>query len=89
MGGVVVAFVIVIGIIGFSGTISIDNISGGAISPAEAPQKTMPLEVELEEKKVMTFKGRCLAADMNDYLTKPHNEQDLYRVLLKWIRYRQ
>ncbi len=30
-------------------------------------------------------KEKCLAADMDDYLAKPLDEQDLYRVLLKWI----
>jgi signal transduction histidine kinase/DNA-binding response OmpR family regulator len=30
-------------------------------------------------------KEKCLAADMDDYLSKPLDERDLYRVLLKWI----
>jgi CheY-like chemotaxis protein len=30
-------------------------------------------------------KEKCLAADMDDYLPKPLDEQDLHRVLLKWL----
>jgi signal transduction histidine kinase/DNA-binding response OmpR family regulator/HPt (histidine-containing phosphotransfer) domain-containing protein len=30
-------------------------------------------------------KEKCLSADMDDYLSKPLDERDLYRVLLKWI----
>ena len=30
-------------------------------------------------------KEKCLAADMDDYLAKPLDEQDLHRVLSKWI----
>jgi polar amino acid transport system substrate-binding protein len=30
-------------------------------------------------------KEKCLAADMDDYLSKPLDERDLFRVLLKWI----
>jgi two-component system sensor histidine kinase/response regulator len=30
-------------------------------------------------------KEKCLAADMDDYLSKPLDEQELFRVLLKWI----
>lgn len=30
-------------------------------------------------------KEKCLEADMDDYLCKPLDEQELHRVLLKWI----
>jgi CheY-like chemotaxis protein len=30
-------------------------------------------------------KEKCLAADMDDYLSKPLDERELFRVLLKWI----
>ncbi|MGD9189232.1 MAG: response regulator [Desulfobacteraceae bacterium] len=30
-------------------------------------------------------KEKCLTADMDDYLSKPLDERDLFRVLLKWI----
>jgi CheY-like chemotaxis protein len=34
-------------------------------------------------------KEKCLAADMDDYIAKPLDEQDLYRVLFDWIPPRQ
>ncbi len=83
VGGVVVAFVIVIGIIGFSRTISIDNISGGAISPAEAPQKTMPLEVELEDISILEVDEKAAYIEIQFAVSNPNPKS----VILQFIKY--
>ena len=81
VGGVVVAFVIVIGVIGFSGTISIDNISGGTISPTEAPRETMPLEVELEDISIVEVNERAATIKIEFTVTNPNFKSILLQLL--------
>ncbi|MEE8256094.1 MAG: hypothetical protein V3R12_04535, partial [Nitrosopumilaceae archaeon] len=53
-GGIIAAFVIVIGIVGFSGSIIIDDISGGGIiSSSQTRPEIFPLGIELEDITIL------------------------------------
>ena len=84
IGGVVAAFVIVIGIIGSSGSIAFDDISGGiALSPSETPRETLSLEVELEDISILQVTEKAVIIEIQFKVTNPNSKS----IILKMINY--
>lgn len=51
---------------------------------SEGPQASVPV-VALTAHSHSDERGRCLAAGMNDYLTKPVDTEDLFKTLENWL----
>ena len=84
VGGVVAAFAIVIGVIGFSGSALIDDISGGSVvSPAETPREALPLEVELEDISILEVNEKAATIEVQFKVTNPNFKS----VILQFIKY--
>ena len=82
--GVVAAFVIVIGILGFSGTGLLDNLPGGiALSPSEISSVTLPLEVELLDISILEVNERAATIEVEFKVSNPN----LRSVILQLINY--
>ena len=84
VGGVVAAFVIVIAVVGFSGSTIIDDVSGGnVVSPAEAPRQALPLEVELKDISIVEVNERAATIEIQFTVTNPNVKS----VILQFIKY--
>lgn len=84
VGGVVAAFVIVIGLIGVSGSTFIDDISGGSIvSPSEAPRGALPLEIELEDISILEVNEKAATIYVEFKVINPNFKS----VILQVIKY--
>lgn len=84
VAGVVAAFVIVIGIIGFSGSSIFDDVSGGNfISPAETSRETLPLDIELEDISILEVTERAATIEVQFKVTNPNFKS----VILQLITY--
>jgi LEA14-like dessication related protein len=84
VGGVVAAFVIVIGIIGFSGSVIIDDVTGGnVVSPAQTPREALPLEVDLEDISILEVNERAATIEIQFKVTNPNVKS----VILQFIKY--
>ena len=67
VGGVVAVFVIIIGIIGVSGSSFIDDTSGGNfISPSDTPREALPLEFELEYISILEVNEKACRSIIKD-----------------------
>ncbi len=84
VGGAIVAFVIIVGIFGFSGTIFIDDVSGGGlISTSETTRQVLPLEIELEDISILEVNDRAAIIEVQFKVTNPNFKS----VILQQIRY--
>ena len=82
VAGVVAAFVIIIGIIGFSGFSIIDDTSGGnIISPSEAPREALPLEIELEDISILEVNDKAATIQVKFKVTNPNFKSVILQVV--------
>jgi LEA14-like dessication related protein len=84
LGGIVAAFTIIVGIIGFSGSTIIDDVSGGGIfSPSETPREVIPLEIELEDISILEVTERATTIEVQFKVTNPNFKS----VILQFVKY--
>ena len=84
VGGVVGAFAIIIGIIGFSGSSFIDDVSGGSIvSPSEAPREALPLEIELDDISILEVDENAASIEIKFKVSNPN----VKAVILQFVKY--
>ncbi len=84
VGGIVVAFVIVIGIIGFSGSTIIDDVSGGQlISPSEVTREVLPLQVELNDIRILEVTDIAATIEIEFSVINPNYKS----VILQMLKY--
>ena len=82
VGGVVAAFVIVIGFIGMSGSTIIDDISGGNIvSPSDAPREALPLEIELEYLSILEVNEKAATIQVEFKVSNPNFKSVILQVI--------
>jgi len=73
VGGIVVAFAIIVGIFAFSGSIFIDDVSGGSlISTSETTRQVLPLEIELEDISILEINDRAAVIEVQFKVTNPN-----------------
>ncbi len=83
-GGIVAAFAIILGIVAFSGSTIIDDVSGGGIiSPSETPRQVLPLEIELENISILEVTDRAAVIEVQFTVTNPNFKS----VILQLIKY--
>lgn len=84
VGGIVAAFAIILGIVGFSGSTIIDDVSGGSlISPSETPRQVLPIEIQLEDITILEVTERAAIIEVEFTVTNPN----IKSVLLQLIKY--
>ena len=84
MGGVIAAFAIIIGIIGFTGSALIDDVTGGGIiSPASSPREVLPLEIELDDITILEVTDTVATLEIKFKVTNPNPKS----VILQMIKY--
>lgn len=85
VGVVVAAFVIIIGIIGFSGSVVLDDVvsKGNTMSPSETPREILPLEVELVHITILEVTERVATVEVEFKVSNPNMKS----VILQLINY--
>ncbi len=84
VGGIVSAFAIIVGIFAFSGSIFIDDVSGGSlISTSETSRQVLPLEIELEDISILEITDRAAVIEVQFKVKNPNFKS----VILQQIRY--
>jgi len=82
VGGVVAAFVIIVWIVGFSGSTIIDDVSGGSIfSPSEGPREVFPLEIELEDISILEVRDKAATIEVKFKVSNPNVKSVILQVL--------
>ncbi len=82
VGGVVVVFVLIVGIIGVSGSSFIDDTSGGNIfSPSEAPRVALPLEIDLDHISILEVNDKAATIEVEFIVTNPNFKSVILQVV--------
>jgi len=83
-GGIIGVIVIIIAIVGFSGSTIFDDVSGGGIfSPSGTPREIIPLEVELEEISIIEVTERVATIGVQFKVTNSNFKS----VILQLVKY--
>jgi LEA14-like dessication related protein len=84
VGIAVAAFAIIIGIIGFSGSVIIDDVTGrNVLSPSEIPNVILPLEVDLVDISILEVNEKAATVEVQFKVTNPNSKS----VILQLINY--
>lgn len=83
IGGVIASFVIIIAIIGFSGTSIINDIHMGGIVSPETPREVLPLLIELEDISIMEVNERAATIGVEFKISNPNYKS----IILNSIKY--
>ena len=82
VGGVVGVFVIIIGIIGVSGSSFIDDTSGGNIfSPSGAPREALPLEIDLDHISILEVNDKAATIEVEFIVNNPNFKSVILQVI--------
>lgn len=82
VGGVVAAFVIVIGLIGISGSSFIDDTTeGNILSPSEAPRGALPLEFELLDLSILEVNEKAVTIHVEFQVSNPNFKSVILQVV--------
>jgi len=83
IGAAVVGLVVIIGLVGFSGSSFIDNISEQGLLSPPVPIEIKPLQIELEDIEILQITEKAAFLETKFKVTNP-NERS---VILKLIKY--
>ena len=83
VGGVVAAFVIIIGVIGgIAGPSFIDDTTeGNIVSPSEAPRTALPLEFELQDLSILEVNEKAATIQVEFKVTNPNFKSVILQVI--------
>jgi two-component system, sensor histidine kinase and response regulator len=62
-----------------------DGLEATACIRKLADRANLPI-IAMTANAMQRDRERCLAAGMNDFVTKPVDPEELYKVLMKWAR---
>jgi len=83
IGGVIASFVIIIAIIGFSGTSIINDIHMGNIVYPETPREVLPIVIELEDISILEVNERAATIGVEFKISNPNYKS----IILNSIKY--
>jgi hypothetical protein len=83
IGGVVASFVIVIAIIGFSGTSIINDIHMGNTVSSDTPKEVLPLLIELEDISILEVNEKDATIGVEFKISNPNYKS----VILNSVKY--
>jgi hypothetical protein len=84
IAGVIAAFAIILGIIGFSGSTILDDVSGGNIfSPSETSREIFPIEIELDDISILEVTDDYATIEVRYKISNPNYKA----VILQMIKY--
>jgi LEA14-like dessication related protein len=84
IGGVIALFVIIIAIIGFSGTSIINYIDiGNSVSPSETSQEVLPILIELQDISILEVNEKDATIEVEFKISNPNSKS----IILNFIKY--
>lgn len=83
VGAVVAGFVIIIGIIGVSGSSMIDSVLGQNTVSSESPKVALPLQIELANISILEVTEKAATIEIQFQVTNPN----LKSIILQTIKY--
>jgi len=84
IGGVVASFVIIIAIIGFSGTSIINDLYiGNTVSPSETSREVLPLLIELGDISILEVNEKAATIEVEFKISNPNYKS----IILNFIKY--
>jgi LEA14-like dessication related protein len=83
VGATVVGLVVIIGVVGFSGTSLIDDISDQGLLSPPTPIEIKPLQIELENIEILQINEKVAFLETKFKVTNPNQKS----VILKLVKY--
>jgi LEA14-like dessication related protein len=84
IGGVIASFIIIIAIIGFSGTSIINDLHiGNTVSTPEASREVLPILIELQDISILEVNEKDATIEVTFKISNPNNKS----IILNFIKY--